>query len=230
MPVVALFLPLEVAVAVTALVHLANNALKLLLVGSHTDLFVFTRFGLPAILAAFAGALLLGWLSTMPVLYSYSTLGRDMSVSVLSFVIGLLIIGFAVMELSEGLSRLRLSKRWLPLGGILSGFLGGLSGHQGAFRSVFLLGAGLDKTSFIATGVSIAIVVDLTRLLVYGIDFSDTFEAGVWSMAALATCSAFVGTLIARQLFEKATLHTVRSAVACLLLLIGTGMLSGLIG
>jgi acyl-CoA reductase-like NAD-dependent aldehyde dehydrogenase len=43
---------------------------------------------------------------------------------------------------------------YLPVGGLLSGFFGGLSGHQGALRSVFLLRAGLTKESFIATGVT----------------------------------------------------------------------------
>lgn len=41
---------------------------------------------------------------------------------------------------------------WLPLGGLLSGFFGGLSGNQGALRSAFLLKAGLSKEAFIATG------------------------------------------------------------------------------
>mgnify|MGYP000679824147 CR=1 FL=1 len=56
----------------------------------------------------------------------------------------------------------------MPLGGVLSGFFGGLSGHQGALRSMFLVKCGLDATSFVATGVVIAIAIDLTRLALYG--------------------------------------------------------------
>lgn len=46
----------------------------------------------------------------------------------------------------------------------MSGFFGGLSGNQGAFRSAFLIKAGLSKDAYIATGVVAAVIVDLTRL------------------------------------------------------------------
>lgn len=52
---------------------------------------------------------------------------------------------------------------WLPLGRLVSGFFGGLSGNQGAFRASFLLGVGLTKESFIATGVVPACLVDASR-------------------------------------------------------------------
>jgi len=56
------------------------------------------------------------------------------------------------LELRGG-KKMAISPVWLPLGGVVSGFFGGLSGNQGAFRSAFLLGAGLGKDAFIATGV-----------------------------------------------------------------------------
>ena len=66
MPVVALFLPLEVAIAVTAIVHLANNLFKLALVGNKADRSIVVRFGAPAVLAALLGAWLLNLLSGLP--------------------------------------------------------------------------------------------------------------------------------------------------------------------
>ena len=63
---------------------------------------------------------------------------------------------------------LKIGIKWAPLGGVISGFFGGLSGHQGLFRSAFLVKSGLSKNSFIATGVGIAVLVDITRLSVYG--------------------------------------------------------------
>jgi hypothetical protein len=47
------------------------------------------------------------------------------------------------------------------VGGILSGFFGGLSGIQGAIRSAFLVKSGLKKEAYIATGVVIACFVDI---------------------------------------------------------------------
>lgn len=62
MPVVVLFFPLELAIAMTAIVHLANNLFKIGLLGRKADSSVLLRFGLPAIAAAFVGAALLTYL------------------------------------------------------------------------------------------------------------------------------------------------------------------------
>src|SRR4030065_529039 len=97
MPAFALFFPVPVAIAATAVVHLANNGFKLALVGRRAGWGGGRRFSLPAPGAPPA--------------------------------------------------------RYLVLGGALSGFCGGLSGNQGAFRSAFLIKAGLDKQAFVGTSV-----------------------------------------------------------------------------
>ena len=61
--------------------------------------------------------------------------------------------------------------KYIPLGGALSGFFGGLSGQQGALRSAFLIRTGLNKETFIGTSVVSAVVVDVSRLIVYGVTF-----------------------------------------------------------
>jgi uncharacterized membrane protein YfcA len=58
-PVFMLFFPIELSIALTALVHFANNLFKLALVGRHAQRAVLLRFGLPAVLAALLGAWLL---------------------------------------------------------------------------------------------------------------------------------------------------------------------------
>jgi uncharacterized membrane protein YfcA len=60
MPAFALFFPVEVAVAATAVVHLANNLFKVGLIGKWADWSVAARFAVPAAIAAVFGALLLG--------------------------------------------------------------------------------------------------------------------------------------------------------------------------
>jgi hypothetical protein len=59
MPVVALFLPVETAIAVTALVHLLNNLAKLGLVGRFAKKTFVLRFGVPALFASMGGAVVL---------------------------------------------------------------------------------------------------------------------------------------------------------------------------
>lgn len=80
MPVVALFLPVELAVALTAIVHLANNIFKGGLLGRSADRSVVLRFGIPAVGAAFFGAWLLGLLSDAPPLFVWSALERSFEV------------------------------------------------------------------------------------------------------------------------------------------------------
>jgi len=59
MPAFALFFPLPVAIAATAIVHLANNLFKVALVGRKADWPVVLRFSIPAAIAALVGASLL---------------------------------------------------------------------------------------------------------------------------------------------------------------------------
>ena len=229
MPVVALFLPVEVAIAVTAIVHLANNLFKLALVGKKADRSVLWRFGAPAVLAALIGAWLLNALSGLPTLFEYQWLGRAFAVSAVKFIIGVLILAFVWLELSPRLAKMSFDARYLPLGGALSGFFGGLSGHQGAFRSMFLLKSGLDSQRFIATGVVLAVLVDVSRMLVYGWNFSANTVTIQWAMVLSASLAAFVGAYLGAQLLHKVTLRTIQRLVSVLLVLIGLGLVTGLL-
>ena len=196
MPVVVLFFPLELAIAMTAIVHLANNLFKIGLLGRKADSSVLLRFGLPAIAAAFVGAALLTYLGEVKPIYEYHALGSARQVSALKLVIGFLIISFVVLELSPTFSKIALDRRWLPLGGLISGFFGGLSGHQGAFRSMFLIKAGLEKEAFVATGIVLAVMVDLSRMTVYGTDISAHGEAIAWQLVMGTSLSAFAEAYI----------------------------------
>jgi uncharacterized membrane protein YfcA len=116
MPVVAIFFPLEIAIAITAVVHFANNLFKLVLMGHQADKSILLKFGLPAVFAAFIGAGLLNWLGAVPPIFQYTAFGRNLAVSPLKLVVGVLIIFFVSLELSERFSKVELDKKWLPLG------------------------------------------------------------------------------------------------------------------
>ena len=229
MPIVAIFFPLEIAIAITAVVHLANNLFKLALVGRQAVRSVLISFGVPAILCAFAGAVLLSWLSIVPAITSYNLGERELFVSPVKLIIGVLILVFLFLELTPVLSKVTLKRSYLPLGGMISGFFGGLSGHQGAFRSMFLIKAGLDKTQFIATGVTLAVMVDLTRLLVYGTTLVDQNLGGQWPLILTACVAAFVGSFLGNRLLTKLTYRSVQLVVAILLAVVAVGLISGFI-
>lgn len=231
-PVFALFFPVTVAVAMTAMVHLANNLFKIGLVGRNADWRVVARFGLPAALAAVAGASLLALFAGLPALAIYELAGRAHEITPVKAAIGLLIAGFALLELSPRFARLAFPPRWLPLGGLLSGFFGGLSGNQGALRSAFLIKAGLSKEAFVGTGAACTVLVDTVRLVIYGA----SFQAGGWSMVQnggwlvlAATMSAFLGAYLGKRLLKKITLRGVELTVAAMMVLIGAGLASGMV-
>jgi uncharacterized protein len=137
-PVFAIFFPVDLAVAMTAIVHFLNGLFKLGLVGRHAKGRIVIRFGIPAMLTAFLGAWVLVSVSDFPPLLTYQIASRTLHVLPVKLLVACLMIIFALFEIVPSLRDLEFSQRYLPLGGLLSGFFGGLSGHQGALRSAFL--------------------------------------------------------------------------------------------
>jgi uncharacterized membrane protein YfcA len=231
LPAFALVLPAEVAVAATAIIHLLNNVFKLFLVGRHAKRTIVLALGLPAVPAALAGAWLLSRLAALGELARYELAGRVFTISPLDVAIALLIGAFALLELTSAGDRLAFPPRMLPLGGVAMGFFGGLSGHQGALRSAFLIRCGLTKEAFIGTGVACAVIVDVTRILAYGGTFL-AFRAGggAWlPLIVAATASALAGAWAGARLLRRVTLGFVRRLVGVLLLLTALGLGTGLI-
>lgn len=232
MPVFALFFPVPVAIAATAVVHLANNLFKLGLMARQADWDVVVRFGVPAALAAVMGAMLLGWIDMAPILAGWSWGSRHFEITAVKAVIGLLIVTFALLELWPRFQAIALPARWIPLGGALSGFFGGLSGNQGALRSAFLIKVGLSKEAFVATGAVAAVIVDSVRILVYGAaTLASHFEQSraLAIPVLVAALCAFVGSWLGRKLLTKVTLRSVRLLVAAAMLVIGTMLAVGLV-
>jgi uncharacterized membrane protein YfcA len=233
MPAFALFFPIKIAVAATAIVHLANNLFKIVLVGKYADRKTVIVFAVPAAIAAFVGATLLSSLSNVSVLFFYQIGKSTYEITPVNLVLGLLIVGFALFELIPKFEKMQFDKKYLSLGGLLSGFFGGLSGMQGALRSAFLAKSGLSKEAFIGTNTVSAVVVDVTRLIVYGFAFYTQKFAeipqSVWNLVGVATFTAFAGAYIGKKLMKKVTIKTVQKIVGVMLLLLGTALGCGLI-
>lgn len=208
LPVFAVFFPIEIAVAMTAIVHLANNLFKFGMMRRYIDAKTVLWFGIPGILGAFLGASLLNNLAHMPTVLFFST-----ATSPIKLIIGFLMLFFAVSELIPSLLNFQFKKKYLALGGTISGFFGGLSGHQGALRSMFLIKANLSKEAFVATGIAIALLVDLTRLPVYFFANHFIFSQSQWQIMILATISAIFGALLGKKLIAKVTLRAVQIIV-----------------
>jgi len=229
LPIFILFYPVELAVALTAIAHFLNGIFKFGLMRAHVNRQVVLHFGIPALLFAFAGAAALVYLSSDPVKISYSFFSTQLSTTPVKLVIGSLLLLFAIFEILPFRQRGWSGNHWLWLGGILSGFFGGLSGHQGALRSAFLIRLGMVKESFIATGIVIALLIDITRLPVYLGEFDYHRIIAAWPVILVATLSAFSGAYAGKYFLKKVTLHFVQILVAIAVTGIGVVLGMGLV-
>lgn len=235
LPAFALFFPIEVAIAATAVVHLANNVFKLALVGKDADWRVVVQFGIPSALGAVLGAIVLQSLTDVPPLAEYQWAGQSFSITTVKLVVAALMVVFAVLELSPRFEAMAFPRKYFLLGGAISGFFGGLSGHQGALRTAFLIRSGLTKEAFIGTRVVAAVVVDVSRLLVYSVAFfySQKFallehQRGIPLVVAGAV-AAFIGSFIGARLIRKVTMGSIRLIVGIGLLVLAVAIGAGLV-
>ena len=112
---------------------------------------------------------------------------------------------------------------------MLSGFFGGLSGHQGALRSAFLIHAGLSKEAFIGTAVVISTFIDFTRLSVYFKTILNTDLSGEIGLLIAASLAAILGAILGKQLLKKVTLLFLQRMVAVLLIIISIALGMGIL-
>jgi uncharacterized membrane protein YfcA len=232
LPAFALLFPAATAVAATAVVHALNNLFKIGLLWRNVDRGILLRFGVPAVLAAIPGAWLLGVLAVQAPLAEWRAGPLTGLITPVGLALGGLILLFAFLELGPAVDRLRFGPRWLPVGGVLSGFFGGVSGHQGALRAAFLAPLGLPPAVFAATQAAMAVLVDAARLTVYG----TTFPAPGTGMGdeplrpvVVATLCAFAGSWTGRRLLHKVTVPFIQKLTGVLLLVVGVLLVVGLV-
>lgn len=229
MPVFAIFFPIDIAIALTGVVHFLNNLFKISLVGKHADKTVLLRFGIPAIIASFAGAWLLLRITKMPSIFEYHMWDKNFEITPVKLVIAILLVVFSLLDILPSVQKIQFNRNKLALGGVLSGFFGGLTGIQGAIRSAFLIKSGLTKEAYIATGVVIASLVDFTRLSVYSTRFKEANLHEYLILIISATLAAIAGAFIGNKLLKKITLRFIQVLVAIMLFIIAIALGAGII-
>jgi uncharacterized membrane protein YfcA len=229
LPVFSLFFPLPVAVGATAVVHLSNNLLKFGMVYKHIHVNTLLRFGIPALLFAILGGFLLDVVGHMESFYSYAIGEKTFHLTPLKMVIGFLMIFFAWFDLDPRFSGWSMDSKWIPLGGVLSGFFGGISGHQGAFRSAFLNKAGLTKEEFIGTSNAIALIIDISRIFVYVQTLDFVTLSNEKNILVIGIIFAFLGTYFGKELLKKTTMKGIQRVVGVMLLILGALFVGGIL-
>jgi len=224
MPVFAVFFSVETAVAATAVVHGANSLFKMAAVGRQADKSLVLHFGIPAIIAAFVGAAALGYVSGFGEVARYSIGPVRAEVTPLKLVMAVLMFVFALFELLPRLREIRFDRKYLVPGGLLSGFFGGFSGHQGALRAAFLTKVGISTQAFVGTNAVIGFLVDLARIAMYAFMFLVAGGTGPmvggeqWPLIATGILAAFTGVMLGRRILHKITMKTIQTITGGLLL------------
>lgn len=207
-PVLMLSMPTAHAVAVLAIPHAVATSIRWL--GLRRDVHVptFRQFGVASAIGGLAGALLQARLAS-----------RSLTV-----VLGVLIMLAGGSELTGRSVPLPRTRFWRLLGGLLSGFFGGLVGNQGGIRAAALLGFSLPPRQLVATATASALLVDAARVPIYLASSGAVIAAAsrVWIVASVGvTIGTFLGVPVLSRIRES----QYRRAVGILLLLLGISLL-----
>lgn len=145
---------------------------------------------------------------------------------------GVLMLVFALFELLPRLRELKFDRKHLFMGGIVSGFFGGFSGHQGALRSAFLAKVGISTEAFVGTNAAIGFMVDMARIATYAIMFFQAKAAspigpGQYPLILTGILAAFAGVMIGKRFLHNITMKTVQNLTGFLLLGVTLALGSG---
>lgn len=203
-PIFLIFYDVKIAILIVAVVHLANNLLKISLFSKNISMDILKRFGLLTLVGAFIGAFFQG----------------RMDSSIVKVLLGVSLIFLGLKEAVGFGEKLRLPQKIDFIGGFLSGILGGFVGNQGAVRSAYLLNYNIPKETFVATAAIIASVVDVTRIPVYIFNNKDVLTDNA-ILLLITTAAAFAGTFAGKRFLKKISLKTFKIYVAATIVIIG---------
>lgn len=205
-PVVLVWLPPHEAIAVVAIIHGAHNAWKLKLLQSSVDYGAVRRYGWALVVGAVIGALLHSYIPSEPLL----------------LVVGLALVILPILSVTERWTNFRLPESEDRVGGFGSGFFGGLTGHQGALRAMFLQKRLPDKLSYAATASILALAVDLTRIPIYLV-FEGRAILDEYMIIIALVLSAIAGVNLGKVWLTKWQQPKIRSGI--LIAIVASGIL-----
>ena len=185
-PLVLLLMGPHEAVAVVAVVHGAHNAGKFAALRESVDFEAFRRYGVWLVLGAILGAALQNEVPQKPLLA----------------LIGAFLVSLPLLSMSEGWTGYRIPEANDSLGGFGSGFMGGLTGHQGALRAMFLTRRLPDKMTYAATASVLALCVDFSRVPVYLLFRYDEMSQHA-ALTLVLVISALIGVRVGKTWLER---------------------------
>ena len=207
-PVAAMFMDLKTAVFLVACFHLFNNTFKIKMFWNKIDFKTFLLFGIPSIIFAFIGAVLI---SVVPV-------------DIVKRAMAIFLIAFSIYSFIKPKFTIKETKTTAVVGGGLSGFLAGLIGLGGAVRSTFLVAFNLPKEIYIATSAMIAFIIDLTRIPTY-LFARIVQDSSYFILLPLLVLTAYFGVKTGKVLLGKISQEAFRKIISIALFFVGIKLL-----
>tara|TARA_B110000438_G_scaffold38347_1_gene38111 strand:+ start:2696 stop:3430 length:735 start_codon:yes stop_codon:yes gene_type:complete len=195
-PVVLMLMGPHEAIAVVAIVHGAHNGGKSWALWSNIDFDAFKRYGIWLILGSVIGAFLQNQVPQKPLLG----------------MIGLFLVILPLLSLNKSWKEYRLSEANEQIGGFGSGFMGGLSGHQGALRAIFLTNKLPDKMAYAATASIFALCVDLSRIPIYLFFRSEGITANL-ELTLTLVIAALIGVSMGKKWLKSMKSESIRKGI-----------------
>ena len=107
-----------------------------------------------------------------------------------------------ILTISEKWTGYRIPEANDRLGGFGSGFMGGLSGHHGALRAMFLTRRLPDKMAYAATASVLALCVDVSRIPVY-LFFRTEEISEEMTLIVVLVMSALIGVRVGKKWLQS---------------------------
>ena len=127
-----------------------------------------------------------------------------------------------ILSVTEKWTNIRLPDTEDRIGGFGSGFFGGLTGHQGALRAMFLQKRLPDKVAYAATASVLALAVDLTRIPIY-IMFEGSAILDEIILIPCLVVSAILGVNLGKRWLTKWKQSRIRTGI--LIAIVASGIM-----
>lgn len=203
-PVMALFVPMPVALLFVGIVHLAGDVWKVILFKTGLDWRLILGFGLSGVGAGFLGA-------------SLSLHGEGLPLKRLLGAFLILYVAYLFLKRDWALPK---TQGTAVTGGLLSGLFAGFFGVGGAVRGAFLTAFDLPKEVYVFTSGLIALFIDVTRVSRY-IWGGTRLPQDILLALLLCVPVSFVGAAIAKRFLDRLPQRFFRIFVGVFLALVG---------
>jgi len=207
-PIAGLFFDFQTVLAVTGVLHVFSNIIKIKLFKQGIDFKLLLLIGLPSVIWVFVGSVLTKYLNLI-----YAEL-----------ILGIFLIFFSILFFIKPNLKLKPTKFNAISGGSVAGFLAGIIGTGGAIRGMSLASFNLEKNIFIATSAAIDLGVDSTRSAVYL--FNGYLHKEFYFMVPILLGIAVIGSYLGKEILKKVRQESFKKIVLVFIFGIGVFMVT----